>query len=82
MTALERVLVSISEQLDAAMRRRRTTTRGLAVSTGRTFTGTVSSVLGARNHTVRTLVDLADGLELDVEVRLVPRASQENSSAK
>jgi hypothetical protein len=77
--ALERVCMSISDQFDAVMRLRRITQRKLAWRTGRTREGSVSNVLRARNCTVATLVDLADGLDHDVVVTLVPRVP---SSAK
>lgn len=76
MTSTERVLLSISEQFDAAMRRRRYTLRKASIATGRTFTGSIERVLKAKNTQITTLVDLADGLGCDVEVRLVPRPPQ------
>lgn len=70
---IEAVLVSVANQIDAAMRARRMSQLRLAMRTGRVHHNTVNRAVRARNLQLSTLVDLADGLDHDVEIKLIPR---------
>jgi len=70
---LERVCLSLSEQFDRLMEARDLTQRALAWRLGRRQHGTVSHVLKARDSKISTIVALADALDCDVVVTLVPR---------
>lgn len=80
MSTIERVLLSISDQFDQRMRALRITQLKLSLKTGRTGTQAILRVLKAKGTRVATLVELADALDCDVRVSLVPRAQPPQST--
>jgi hypothetical protein len=75
---LDDVLVSISEQFDRAMTARRASIRKWSWRSGRSTTGSAERALKAKNMRLSTIVELAHGLDCDVEVKLVPRRLSEH----
>lgn len=70
------LLASIAAQIDDRMAAMKLSQmRVYLLSDGRVDKNTVNRVRRARNHTIETLVELADALGCDIEVRVKPRTA-------